>query len=307
MPRLVEVSGARACEYFLEFFNVGLPNPHTRRAYARAIDEFMSWCDQVGLSSLAAVRPLHVAGWVDMRESAISPASVKQQLAAVRRLFDWFVLADVLPTNPAASVRGPRQVSHSIKTPILEPEEVRRLQTSIEETTPLGLRDRALIALMIYSFARIGVALAMKVEDVFALNGKMWVRLREEDSGEYALPCHHNLEKALTEYLKKTGIAADPKGPLFRTIGRKTRKLTRTALPQANAHAMIRRRAQAAGIQSKIGNHSFRAIGITAYLKNGGTLENAAAIAHHASVRTTQRYDRDRDRTALVEIERIVF
>ncbi len=307
IPRLVEASGAEACGYFLEFFNTGLSNAHTRRAYARAIDEFMSWCEQLGLSSLAAVRPLHVASWVAMRERAISTASVKQQLAAVRRLFDWFVLADVLPMNPAASVRGPRQISRSIKTPILEPEEVRRLQMSIEDTTPVGLRDRALIALMIYSFARIGVALAMKVEDVFAINGRLSVRLHEEDGREYTLPCHPALELALTAYLNKTGVAADPKGPLFRTIGRSTRKLTRTVLPQANAHAMIRRRALVAGIKTIIGNHSFRAIGITAYLKNGGTLENAAAIAHHASVRTTQMYDRDRKQTNMVEIERIMF
>ena len=102
----------------------------------------------------------------------------------------------------------------------------------------------------------------------------------------------------LTAYLDGAGLADDPKGPLFRTIGRGTGKLTRTPLPQANAYAMIRRRAAAAGIATKLGNHSFRATGITAYLKNGGTLEKAAAMANHASTRTTQLYDRRRERSA---------
>src|SRR3954468_18422433 len=103
------------------------------------------------------------------------------------------------------------------------------------------------------------------------------------------MPCHHNLETYLHAYLDGTGLADDPKGPLFRTIGRGTRRLTRTPLPQANAYAMIRRRAKAAGIMTKIGNHSFRATGITPYLKNGGTLEKAAAMANHASTRLLVR------------------
>ena len=110
-----------------------------------------------------------------------------------------------------------------------------------------------------------------------------------------------------TAYLDGAGLRGDPKGPLFRTIGRGTGKLTRTVLPQANAYAMIRRRAAAAGIETKLGNHSFRATGITAYLKNGGTLEKAAAMANHASTRTTQLYDRRRDELSLDEVERIVI
>jgi hypothetical protein len=100
---------------------------------------------------------------------------------------------------------------------------------------------------------------------------------------------------------------ADPPGPLFRTIGRITSQLTRTVLPQANAYAMIGRRAAGAGIVTKLGKHSFRATGITAYLKNGGTLEKAAAMANHASTRTTQLYDRRRDDVSLDEVERIVI
>ena len=212
-----------------------------------------------------------------------------------------------MPVNPAASVRGP---SHSVKrgkTPVLDPSEARQLLDSIDATTPVGLRDRALVGLMVYSFARIGAALAMKVEDVFVQNCRLWVRLHEKGGKRHEMPCHHNLEAYLHAYIDGCGLARDPKGPLFRTIRRGTHELTATPLPQANAYAMIRRRAAAAGIETKIGNHTFRATGITAYLKNGGTLEKAAAMANHASMRTTQLYDRRRDEMSLDEVERVAI
>src|SRR5258708_33706000 len=155
---------------------------------------------------------------------------------------------------------------------------------------------------MVDSFARIGAARGMTVEDVFTQHRRLWVRLREKGGKRHAMPCHHNLEEYLTGYLDGgAGLRGDPKGPLFRTIGRGTGKLTRTVLPQANAYAMIGRRPAAAGIATKLGNHSFRATGITAYLKSGDTLEKAAAMANHSSTRTTQLYDRWRDEVSLDE------
>jgi integrase len=181
------------------------------------------------------------------------------------------------------------------------------LLDSIDVTTPVGLRDRALIGLMVYSFARIGAALAMKVEDVYVQNRRLWVRLHEKGGKRHEMPCHHNLETYLHAYMDVCGLASDLKGALFRTIGRGTDELTTTPLPQANAYAMIRRRAVASGIETKIGNHTFRATGITAYLKNGGTLEKAAAMANHASTRTTQLYDRRGDKITLDEVERVAI
>jgi integrase len=190
---------------------------------------------------------------------------------------------------------------------VLDPAEARALLDSIDVATHAGLRDRALIGLMVYSFARIGAALGMTVEDVYTQYRRLWVRLREKGGKRHAMPCHHNLEEYLTAYLDGAGLRGDPKGPLFRTIGRGTARFTRTVLPQANAYAMIGRRAAAAGIASKLGNHSFRATGITAHLKNGGTLEKAVAMANHASTRTTQLYDRRRDEVSLDEVERIAI
>jgi site-specific recombinase XerC len=258
-------------------------------------------------SSPGAPTPIHVATWIGVGTRELAAPSVKQRLAAIRHLFDWLVTGQVVPVNPAASVRGPRHVVTCGQTPVLDPLEARALLDSIDVGSIVGLRDRALIGLMVYSFARIGAALGMTIEDVFTQNRRLWVRLREKGGKRHAMPCHHNLEEYIIAYLDGAELRGHPKGPLFRTIGRGTGQLTRTVLPQANAYAMIGRRAVAAGIATKLGNHSFRATGITAYLKNGGTLEKAAAMANHASTRTTQLYDRRRDELSLDEVERIVI
>lgn len=311
LPVLVAAAGERAGIRFLEFFASNIRNQHTRRAYSQAVAGFLAWCEAAGLPSITTVQPLHVATWIELQTRQHSAPTAKQRLAALRHLFDWLVIGQVVPANPAASVRGP---SHSVKTgktPVLDADEARALLDSIDTGTSVGLRDRALIALMVYSLARVGAALGMKVEDAYIEKRRLWVRLREKGGKAHAMPCHHSLESYLHAYIDDCGLAADPKGPLFRTIARGTGQrggtgtLTRTAMVQADAYAMIQRRAAAAGIATRIGNHTFRATGITAYLKNGGTLENAAAMANHASTRTTQLYDRRRDDISLDEVERI--
>jgi site-specific recombinase XerD len=302
---LVAAAGERASLRFLEFFAAAIRNPHTRRAYGHAVADFLAWCEDNGVRSLVAVQPLHVAAWVEAQTRTKAAPTAKLRLAALRHLFDWLVTGGVLPTNPAAAVRGPRHMVKVGRTAVLEPAEARALLDAIDVATAIGLRDRALIGLMVYSFARVGAALGMTVADVFTQGRRLWVRLQEKGGRAHAMPCHHALEEYMHAYLDGAGIVGDGKGPLFRTIGRGTARLTRTPLPQANAYAMIQRRAAAAGIGTRVGNHSFRATGITAYLRAGGTLENAAAMANHASTRTTQLYDRRQDAISLDEVERI--
>lgn len=273
VPALVTSAGERTGVRFLEFFASAIRNPHTRRAYACAAGDFLAWCDEVGVPSISAVQPLHAASWVKRQTATLSAPTVKQRLAAVRHLFDWLVTGQVVPMNPAVSVRGTSQTVRTGKTPVLDAREARQLLDGIDVSTPAGLRDRALIALMVFSFARIGVALAMRVEDVYVQQRRLWVRPREKGGKAHAMPWHHTLEAALHAYLDGTGISDDPKGALFRTIVRGTGRLSDTPLPQANAYGMVRRRAAAAGLATKIGNHTFRATGITAYLKSGGTRE----------------------------------
>lgn len=304
---LIAADGDRARLRFMEFFAVTIRNPHTRRAYARAAGDFLAWCETCGAASLAGVQPLHVAAWIEQLGTTLSAPSVKQQLAAVRHLFDWLVTGQIVPTNPASSVRGPAHSVRRGKTPVLSPAEARALIDAIDVTTHAGLRDRALIGLMVYSFARVGAALTMKVEDAFIQNRRLWVRLHEKGGKRHEMPCHHNLEEYLHLYIESCGLEATRKAPLFQTIRRGTGRLSGDPMDQATAWAMVRRRAHNAGIATEIGNHTFRATGITAYLKNGGTLEKAAAMANHSSTRTTQLYDRRGDDITLDEVERVMI
>jgi integrase len=179
------------------------------------------------------------------------------------------------------------------------------LLKSIPTDSPLALRDRALLGVMAYTFARIGAVLDLTIEDYYVQRRRGWLRLHEKGGKVNEIPCHHTLEQYLDDYLKAAGIDGDPEGPLFRAW--RKGELVPSRLNQSNIHKMIRRRAAAAGIRTKIGCHSFRATGITNYLENGGRLQVAQQMAGHESSRTTGLYDRRGDEISLDEVERISY
>jgi site-specific recombinase XerD len=261
-----------------------------------------------------AIRPVSVS-WISSRfmsplGSRSSAATsrrraLSQWLAAVRMLFDWLVVGQVLAVNPAAAVRGPKYVVRTGKTPVLTATEARQLLDCIDPTTVVGRRDRALMALLVYTFARIGAALGMNVGDVYWQQRRLWVRLHEKGGKEHAMPCHHHLESYLQDYIEAAGIAEDREGAVFRTATAWTGVLTERRMTQSDAWRMLQGRARSAAIPTAVCNHTFRATGITAYLDNGGSLENAQAMAAHESPRTTKLYDRTDDQITLDEVEEI--
>ena len=295
----------KAAQRVLEFFTAQINNDHTRKAYLNATRRFADWCAAHGLQQLDQVQAFHVAAFVKHLQGQFAPPTVKQHLAALRMLFDWLVTGHVIAVNPAHAVRGPKYVVRKGKTPVLQADEARTLLDMIDTGTLIGLRDRALIGTMVYTFARVNAALGMKVKDYFIQGRRGWVRLHEKGGKEHEVPCHHTLERFLDDYIAAAGIAGDADGPLFRSVGWRTGR--GEVLWQQDVYRMIQRRAAAAGIATKIGNHTFRATGITAYLKNGGTLEHAQTIANHSSPRTTKLYDRRSDEISLDEVEKIVI
>jgi site-specific recombinase XerD len=223
LPVLIAARGPQAGRRFVEFFTANIRNPNTRNAYYRATSEFFDWCDQAGLG-LVDIEPVHVAAWVENLGHGFSPPTVKQWLAAVRMLFDWLVVGQVLAVNPAAPVRGPKYVVRTGKTPVLAAPEARQLLDSINTATVVGLRDRALIGLLVFTFARIGAALGMTVADVYWQHRRLWIRLHEKGGKEHSMPCHHNLETYLQDYIEtaaspttaRVGFFAPPTGvPVF--------------------------------------------------------------------------------------------
>ena len=288
-----------------DFFSSHIRNPNTRRAYREAVRQFSAFCAVHGIEDLAQVEPVHVAAFVEDQLREHSKPTVKLRLAALRMLFDWMVIGQIIPTNPAHAVRGPKHTQKKGRTPVLTVEEARTLLDSIDTASLPGLRDRALIGLMVYTFARVGAAVSMRVDDFFVQGRRGWVRLHEKGGKEHEMPTHHNLDRYLEEYIAAAGIAQDRKGPLFRTSRGRGGELSGSSLLQSDVWRMIRRRALKAGIATEIGCHTFRATGITAYLKNGGRLEIAQQMAAHESARTTGLYDRRSDEISLDEVERI--
>ncbi len=305
VPALIINAGEQAGWRYVEFFTANIRNPHTRRAYARACVRFFAWCEHRGLT-LATIRPYDVATYIECLQQTHSAPGVKQQLAAVRMLFDWLITGQVVPSNPASAVRGPKHVVKVGKTLVLDGTEWRKLLDTIPSENVRDLRDRALIATLTYSFARIGAALKMKVEDLRSRGAGWTIRLQEKGGKQHSMPCHHALAEALHAYIAVAGIGDDRKGYLFRTSrGHAATVMSDQPMRQPDAWRMIRRRAVAAGIMVPIGNHTFRATGITAYLANGGALEHAQEMAGHESPRTTKLYDRTKERLTQDEVERI--
>jgi integrase/recombinase XerD len=303
VPTFFADAGDSVAQRFVEFFTAEHRNANTRTAYARAVRQFTAWANGQGFR-LKQLTPVHVAAYIEQLGRGKAAPSVKQHLAAIRMLFDYLVRGGACRYNPATSVRGPKHVVKEGKTPVLSTEEARQLFEAIGTQTISDLRDRALIAVMVFSFARIGAVLNMDVED-YHQEGKRWyIALREKGGKAHKVPVHHKSEEYLDAYLAAAGIAGHKGTPLFRTINER-RQLTQTRLPRQNALAMIKRRARQAELGERICCHTFRATGITAYLKNGGKLETAQEIACHSSPRTTKLYDRRHGEVTLDEIERI--
>ena len=304
LPPMV-AADERTAWRFVDFFAVTIRNPNTREAYYRAVCRFMDWCEGRGLSRLDAVMPIHIAAYVE--QLLLSRASVRQHLSAISRCFDWLVSGGVLQSNPATSVQRPRHVVRVGKTPVLSDEEARTLLESIPTKKVGGLRDRALIGAMLYTFGRVGAVIAMDVEDYRVSNHQRMFLLHEKGGKEHQVPAHHRLVEYLGEYMDATGLWSTPKAPLFQALDITRSRLKGTRMNRQIVFQMVRRRARAARLPPTVNCHSFRATGITNYLSNGGSLEDARAIAAHESSQTTRLYDRTGDRITLDEIERIRF
>ena len=301
---MVACAGPKAADKFVEFFTAAIRNRNTRAAYHRAAVSFFTWCEVHGLA-LIRIRPVHVAAYVEALGREWSAPTVKQHLAAIRMLFDHLVVGQVVEMNPAAAVRGPSYSAKKGKTPVLDADEARLLLDRIDTSSVTGLRDRAVVGLMVYSFARVGALVAMNVEDYYPQGKRWWVRLHEKGGKLHDVPAHHKLEEFLDAYLDATRGWDEKKQPLFRTAAGRTASLTANRLTRGDVYRMVRRRAADAGIATAIGCHTFRATGITNYLVNGGTLEKAQQLANHESARTTKLYDRRDDKLSLDEVERI--
>jgi integrase/recombinase XerD len=316
VPAVIANAGDKASEHFLEFFAATIRNPNTRTAYVQAAAQFFRWCEEYQLQ-LSTIRPLHVSAYIESKP--LTAPSIKQHLAALRGLFNWLVIKQVVPDNPAMFVKGPRFSRQIGITPILEPDQMRRLLDSIPVTREVkiarkhgggvrveadvkGLRDRAIIAIMAYTFARVSAVVKLKRGD-YSLQGKRArLRLLEKGGKEKLVWLHHEAEQYLDAYLGAAHIR-DNAAPMFQTLD-KSHRLTAEGISRRDMLRVVKERCAAAELPESICNHTFRGTGITVFLQNGGSLEAAQDMANHSDPRTTKLYDRRKDLATLSEIER---
>ena len=248
---------AVAARRFVEFFTANVRNPNTRRTYSWAVTQFVAWCNQNGLQEVRDIEPAHVAAYAEGLQRRLAAPSIRLQLAALRMLFGWLVVGQVLTTNPARSIRNPKLSARKRKARKFTAEEARNLLNSIDASLHTGLRDRALVALMVSNFARVDVTLRTRVEDVDTRGHRTWIRLYDREGKRYDLPVHHDLGEYLHAYIKGADLGHDKTGFLFRTARGNTGKLSGRPMSQVEAWRMLERRIDAASVRSKTGDHSF--------------------------------------------------
>jgi site-specific recombinase XerD len=304
LPALITEAGTAASFAWDEFFNASIRNPHTRAAYRRAVERFLSWAEPQGVP-LARITPGMVGTYFNQLKG--SPAKRKLHLAALRAFFDALVVRHVVGLNPAASVRGERYQVIEGKTPEITVLQARTLMKAIHTTTAVGLRDLAIIGVLIYTAARAG-AVARLCRKHFAYDGSQWTLRFEEKGGKSReIPVRHDLQKLILDYLKSADADGKSPGdtPLFRSARRTSGQLTANTITGLDICRLVKRRLKDAGLPSRLSPHSFRVATVTDLLTQGVSLEDVQYLAGHADPRTTRLYDRRQRAVTRKTVEKI--
>lgn len=249
---------------------------------------------------------MHLAIYAQDLGRTLAAASVATHVSAIRRMYAWLVEKHLLHVNPAHSLRLPRVKASTGKTPLLDVTRLHHYLDELDLRDARERRDHALMSAMLYSFLRVSALLALRVDDVRLASGELLVR--EKGGQQRMLPLHPELARRLERYLKSTSFGEEPGHALFPAMRRgRSSRFGERALSRSEAWTLVRKHLNLAGIAGSAGCHSFRATGITAFLESGGRIETAAYLAGHASVRTTQLYDRREQQLAGAELSRMHF
>lgn len=307
-PTIILNAGGNARYAYAEFFGDEIENGNTRKVYRHAVDRFLRWCQEQAYE-LHRIPPGSVGQYIrGLKTVAGKPTSKPTQklhLAAIRKFFDTLVIRHAVVINPAASVRGPKLKMTVGKTPAADPEQARRLLQVIDTGNIVGLRDRAIVATLMYTACRVG-AIAKLQRKHFYTDGRQWyLHLDEKGGKDRHIPCRHDLQGYIEEYLAAAGGAPADDAPLFRTAIRRTRCLTMLPMQAKDIHGMVKRRLKDAGLPKVLTCHSFRATTATDLLDQGVSIEDVQELLGHADLRTTRLYDRRDRRVTRNIVERI--
>ena len=307
VPAVIAEAGSNARFAYEEFFT-SLDSPHTVEAYRRDLHRFLAHVHGFGLG-LHQVSPKLVRAFIDNlkpvkpSDPPLSAPTKKRVLAAVRKFFDFAVTRHAVPLNPALSVRGPKHAIVEGKTQQISVEQARRLLRSIDTTNIVGLRDRAIIATLVYTGARVGAVAKLRTDSFYSDGEQFWFRFDEKGGKSREIPCRHDLQRIIRDYLDAAGESRI--GPLFRSVLRREGRLTHNSITAGDICRMVKRRLKGAGLSLRISPHSFRVTVATDLLKQDVPLEQVQHLLGHADPRTTRLYDRRERQVTRNLVERI--
>lgn len=303
LPVLITEASPQARFAWEEFFAGEIRNAHTRRAYERAARSFLSWCQKRGLS-LTTITPGDVGRYLDGLD--LAAPSKKVELAALRKFFDRLTVRHAVVLNPAGSVRAERYTVVEGKTAEISTKDARKLLDSIDTESVVGLRDRALLGVLIYTAARVGAVARLRLQDLHDDEGAMSFRFSEKGGKAREIPVRHDLGRILKDYLKAANLGgAEGEEPLFRTAKRLTSELSSHGVTDNDIRRMLKRRLKDAGLSLRFSPHSFRVATVTDLLEQGTPLEDVQHLAGHSDPRTTRLYDRRKRKITRNIVEKI--
>jgi site-specific recombinase XerD len=298
-PAIVKAAGKSAEFAWEEFFQAEIANAHTRKNYMHAVRQFLAWVEERNLE-LPRISPGDVGEYLQGLE--LATPTKKLHLAALRRFFDRLVNRHVCIINPAATVKAERHSVVEGKTPDIGTAQARALLKSIAVSDPVGLRDRAVLAVLAYTAARVGAVAKLTMKNLVSDGSQYTLRFAEKGGKSREIPVRHDLEQFLLAYVQAANIT---EGPLFRTANRKSKMLTKNPMTGIDICRMMKRHLKSAGLPGHFSPHSFRVTTVTDLLEQNVPLEDVQYLAGHADPRTTRIYDRRRRKVTRNIVERI--
>jgi site-specific recombinase XerD len=306
LPPIIHRAGANAVFAAQEFFAGMIRNPHTRRAYLKAVTDFLQWAEQHDVGGLGQVAPWHVGLYFEEMAASTSIATRNMRLSALRHFFDNLVNRHAIKLNPARTVRGEKLNVMEGRTPEIPIAEVRKLLASIDTSHIVGLRDRAILAALVYTTSRRGAVAKLRLGDCYFAGVQWMLHFSEKGGKSREIPVRADLQEYLDAYIDAAGLRDLPKDtPLFQRAMKKQRRLSGMAMNGDDIYRMMKRRLADFGMPLLYSPHSFRVTTITDLLEQNVPREDVQHLAGHADPRTTGLYDRRKHKIKRNIVERI--
>jgi integrase/recombinase XerD len=306
LPEIIHRSGSAAMFAAQEFFFGTIRNEHTRRAYLHAVKLFLAWIEKHGGGELAQIAPWHVGKYFEELAQTTSIATRNQHLSALRHFFDGMVTRHAIALNPALSVRGERYTALEGKTPEISIDQARQLLSSLDTTHVVGLRDRAILAILVYTSSRAGAVAKLRRGNFYNAGQQWMLHFSEKGGKSREIPVRGDLKELISAYIDAADLRDAPKDtPLFQSALRKQRRFSGKAIHVNDICRMMKRRLKDIGLPLLYSPHSFRVTTITDLLEQGVPLEDVQRLAGHADPRTTGLYDRRKRKITRNIVERI--